>query len=256
MNKNNISAVIITKNEEKNIVEVVKNVSFADEVLVIDNSSEDQTVELAKKSGAIVYVEKFSDYAQQRNYALDKAKGNWILYVDADERVTPELKKEILKVTNEFNPIKTHYIIERKNFYFGKHEWPYIEQIERLFVRDKLVEWYGKIHESPRTVGDKGKLTGYLKHYTHKNLSTMIKKTVTWSSVEAELLFKSNHPQMSWWRFLRIMLTKFSDSYFAQGGWKVGAIGFIESMYQAFSYFVVYAKLWEKQLKTKSERKN
>ena len=77
----------------------------------------------------------------------------------------------------------------------------------------------------------------------------MIKKTNEWSDVEAGLLFKSGHPQMSWWRFLRIMLTKFRDSYFIQGGWKVGAIGFIESMYQAYSYFVVYAKLWELQRK-------
>jgi len=105
-------------------------------------------------------------------------------------------------------------------------------------------------------MGDKGKLTGYLDHYTHKNLSTMMKKTIVWSDVEAELLFRANHSQMSWWRFIRIMLTKFIDSYIKQQGWKAGAIGLIESMYQAYSYFVVYAKLWEKQLKTKSERKN
>jgi len=128
MNKKyNLSVVIITKNEEKNIVEVVENVGFADEVVVVDNSSEDQTVELAKKSGAIVYSEKFSDYAQQRNYALDVAKGKWILYVDADERVTSELKKEIMKVIAESNSAKTHFSLQRKNFYFGNHEWPCIE---------------------------------------------------------------------------------------------------------------------------------
>ena len=75
----------------------------------------------------------------------------------------------------------------------------------------------------------------------------MIKKTNQWSEIEAELLFKANHPEMTWWRFLRVMLIKFWNSYIGQGGWKVGVPGLIESIYQAFSYFIVYAKLWEKQ---------
>ena len=107
--------------------------------------------------------------------------------------------------------------------------------------------WKGAIHESPIIDGKVGELKNHLVHYTHQNLSSMVKKTNEWSEIEAQLLFESNHPQMTWWRFLRIMLTKFWQSYVNQGGWKIGAPGLIESIYQAYSYFIVYTKLWEKQ---------
>ncbi|MDP3983139.1 MAG: glycosyltransferase family 2 protein [bacterium] len=240
-----LSAIIITRNEENNIADVIKNVSFADEVIVVDNLSADKTVDIAKNAGAIVYSQKFSNFAQQRDFAHNKATKKWLLYIDADERLSNELVQEISNIQDVYGG----YILRRRNFYLGKHEWPFIEEIPRLFLKAKLRGWRGKIHESAIFEGKTGILNSYLDHYTHKNLSSMIKKTNEWSDVEAGLLFKSGHPQMSWWRFLRIMLTKFRDSYFIQGGWKVGAIGFIESMYQAYSYFVVYAKLWELQRK-------
>ena len=82
----------------------------------------------------------------------------------------------------------------------------------------------------------------------------MISKTIEWSQIEAELRFNANHPKITWWRFPRVMLSAFFDSYIKQGGWRVGTAGIIESIYQAFSIFITYAKLWEKQLKMKNEK--
>ncbi|EKD68144.1 MAG: hypothetical protein ACD_48C00061G0005, partial [uncultured bacterium] len=91
-------------------------------------------------------------------------------------------------------------------------------------------------------------------HYTHRNLELMTAKTNQWSEVEADMLLASHHPLMNELRFIRIMLTKFFDSYIKQGGWKIGTPGLIESLYQAYSYFIIYAKLWEKQNKLRVKK--
>ena len=132
-----LSAIIIVKNEEKNIVEAVKSVSFADEVVVVDNESGDDTVGLARKAGAIVYSKKFTDFSHQRNYALNKAKGKWILYIDADERVTPALKQEILaSIKNPVDKVIA-YRLRRKNFYFGNGSRIYWYFCEWLYHKNR-----------------------------------------------------------------------------------------------------------------------
>ncbi len=249
-----ISAVIIARNEEDMIADCLDSVSFCDEVLVVDNGSLDNTREIAERTGAKVFELETEDFSKLRNYGLQKAMGKWILYVDADERVTGELKKAIMYLTgnNDRGQQLNGYFVKRKNFYFGsakQNEWPHIERIERLFKKDSLKGWKGKIHESPIVDGEIGSLDGFLLHYTHRNLTSMLEKTIEWSKIEAELRFKSGHPKMRWWRFSRVMLVAFFDSYIRQGGWKVGTIGLIEGMYQSFSIFVTYSRLWEMQKK-------
>jgi glycosyltransferase involved in cell wall biosynthesis len=245
-----ISGIVITKNAENQIADCLDSLSFCEEIIVIDNKSEDKTRELAEKMGAKVIEFSSADFSEMRNIGIKKATGDWLLYVDADERVTPELALKIKQVaTNNVN--EAAFRVKRKNFYFGNHQWPYIERLERLFKKEKLEKWYGELHESPKVLGKIDDLDGYLLHYTHRDLGSMLKKTIEWSKIEAELRFKSGHPRMTWWRFPRVMLTAFFDSYIRQGGWKVGAVGLIESMYQSFSIFVTYARLWELQQKDK-----
>jgi glycosyltransferase involved in cell wall biosynthesis len=244
-----LSAVIITKNEEDIIADCIDSVSFCDEVILVD-SSDDNTPEIAKKMGAHVYTLENKNFAERRNAGLEKARGEWILYVDADERVTPELKKEILTIAENGSAISAYRIL-RKNFYLGKNEWPYIEKLERLFKKDNLEKWYGKLHESPMVKGRISELSGYLLHYTHQKLGEMVDKTNTWSETEALLRFDSHHPSMTWWRFPRVMLSAFFNSYITQKGFKAGTTGLVESMYQAFSIFITYAKLWEMQEKAR-----
>ncbi|MDO8659108.1 MAG: glycosyltransferase family 2 protein [Candidatus Parcubacteria bacterium] len=251
-----ISAIVITKNAENLIADCLDSLSFCEEIIVIDSNSDDRTGEIARKMGAKVFEHSFQDFSETRNFGLKKAIGEWVLYVDADERVTPELALNIKNQTLSTENPNLAFRIKRKNFYFGDNEWPYIEHLERLFKKNKLEGWYGKIHESPRIKGEIGKLDGYLLHYTHRDLSSMVKKTIEWSKTEAELRYKAGHPRMTWWRFPRVMITAFLDFYIRQGGWKVGVVGIIESLYQAFSIFITYARLWEMQekLKIKNEK--
>ena len=250
-----ISAIIIAKNEENMIADCLDSLSFCDEIVLVDGGSEDRTVEVAKRMNAKVFQLKTSDFSKLREFGLDKATNDWVLYVDTDERATPELvssiKYQVLSISNnEFSAYK----IQRKNFYLGtsaKNEWPYIEKLERLFKKENLKGWRGELHESPIIHGKIGELDGYLLHYTHRDLTLMLSKTIEWSKIEAELRFKAGHPQMVWWRFLRVMFTAFFDWYIRQKGFKAGTIGLIESIYQMFSMFITYARLWEMQ-----QRKN
>lgn len=252
---NTLSAIIIAKNEEDRIEACLDSISFSDEIIVVDGGSEDKTVDLAKKKGAKIFLAEGDDFSQMRNIGFEKASRGWTFYIDADERVTKVLRDEIKETINNAQS-KSVYKIKRKNFYFGKHEWPYIENLERLFQRNALKRWYGKLHESPEIEGEVGTLNGFLLHYTHRDLSEMVKKTIDWSKTEAKLRFDGGHPRVSWWRFPRVMMTAFIDSYIKQGGWKAGTVGIIESVYQSFSIFVTYARLWEMQQGKKHSEEN
>ncbi len=249
-----ISAVVIAKNEENMIADCLDSLSFCDETVVVDNGSDDRTVEIAKKMGAKAFTLETSDFSKLRNFGLEKAKKEWILYVDADERVSEGLKNEITHLINDSDRFEklNAYFLKRQNFYLGsskKNEWPYIEKVERLFKKKFIKGWRGELHESPVINGEVGELDGFLLHYTHRNLTEMLAKTIEWSKTEAELRFRANHPKITWWRFLRVMITAFFDWYFRQKGFKAGTVGLIDSIYQAFSMFITYARLWEMQQK-------
>ena len=247
-----LSAIILTKNSENDIVDCIESVkSLAEEIIIIDDNSTDRTVSLAGRLGARVETckDELLNFAGRRNLGLKKAKNKWIFYIDSDERVTDELKESILKVINKRESEYQAYRILRKNYYFGTHEWPFIESLERLFIKSSLKGWHGEVHETPMVEGEVGQLNGFLLHYTHKDLTSMVNKTIAWSKIEAELRFKAHHPPVVWWRFPRVMLTAFYDSYIRQKGYKAGTVGLIESVYQSFSMFITYARLWEMQQK-------
>ena len=249
---NKITAIVIAKNEEDMIADCLDSLLFCNEVIVVDGGSTDRTVEIAKRMGAEVFVYQTDDFSEMRNFGLSKATGEWVFYVDADERATRELAHYIkYQISNIKYQDIVAFRVKRKNFYLGNCEWPYLEKIERLFRKNKLKGWQGKLHESPIIEGKIGELNGFLLHYTHRDLSSMLKKTIEWSKIEAELRFEAGHPKMTWWRFPRVMITAFFDSYIRQQGWKVGTVGLIESVYQAFSMLVTYARLWEMQQKLK-----
>lgn len=242
--KPKISAIILTQNESEMIEECIKSLSWTDEVIVFDSSSKDDTLSRAVKAGAKTISNVFDGFANARNKALKYATGDWVLFVDADERISDELRKEILAkiITSDYNA----YSMPRTNYYLGI-KWPQTEQVTRLFRKD-CVKWYGELHESPRISGELGMLRTSLIHFTHRNLSEMVRKTNRWSEIEARLRFEAKHPKMKPWRFLRVMFTAFWKSYIGEKGYKAGTVGLIESMYQAFSAFITYSKLWEMQI--------
>ncbi len=248
-----ISAIIIAKNEESMIKDAIESVLFCDEIIVVDNGSVDKTKEIAQKY-AKVYDFKSSSFSDLRNFGLSKVEFDYVLYLDTDERISEELKKNIRKVLSEASEYSAFRLL-RKNYYLGENEWPYVEKLERLFKKDKLSKWKGELHESPIVDGKIGELDGYIFHFTHRDLESMLEKTIKWSTTESLLRYNTNHPQMTWWRFPRVMISAFLNSYVKQRGYKAGTIGIIESIYQAFSAFITYAKLWELQNRSKIKNK-
>ncbi len=242
-----ISVLIITKNEEEVIDACIKSVkNLADEVIVVDGGSEDKTIEIAEKHGAKIVKNKFKNFADQRNLAASAAHEPWILYIDSDERVTPEFTQELKRKIESAESNVGGFYVKRKTFFYGK-DWHFTDRVQRVFKKDKLRGWHGVVHETPEVEAKLLTVDSPILHYTHRNFEQMIAKTNAWSDFEADLRFHSKHPKMSAWRFSRVMLTAFLASYFKDCGYKNGTAGVIEGMYQSFSMFITYAKLWEKQ---------
>lgn len=244
-----ISVVILTKNSEQHIEDVIKSAKPLDgEILILDDGSTDNTVKIAKKLGARVEKQTGKGYGAKRNLGKKLAKGDWIFYLDSDELVSSELVKEIKRTvkTGEFSA----YAFARKNIILGKWMkyggW-YPDYVERLFRKKDLTTWVGDLHERPVYNGSLGYLENPLTHLKHDNLEEMVEKTNKWSEVEAELLFDSKHPKMSWWRFWRVMFTEFMYRMVSLRGFQDRTEGFIYGMYQMWSKFLTYAKLWEMQ---------
>ncbi len=248
-----ISSIIIAKNEESMIKDALESLIFCDEIIVVNNDSTDKTKEISEKY-ATVYDYKSNDFSELRNFGLSKATHDYILYLDADERVSETLKKSIQEILSKDSDFAAFKLL-RKNYYFGRNEWPYIEKLERLFKKDKLVKWKGQLHESPVFEGKIRQLEGFILHFTHRDLESMLDKTIKWSTTESLLRYNSNHPQMSWWRFPRVMVSAFLGSYIKQKGYKAGGVGIVESVYQSFSAFITYAKLWELQKNASLKKK-
>jgi glycosyltransferase involved in cell wall biosynthesis len=249
MNQNNInlSAIIIARNEEKRIGVCIDLLSFCNEIIVVNNGSIDKTTSIAQMKGCIVVDTKIKDFSGIRNVGKEMSRGSWLLYIDADETVSKELSHEIQKTIQTWKiGDPGSYTLCRKNYYLGTL-WPKDEQMLRFFRRDSLEGWRGVLHESAIVNGKLGSLSGALLHDSHRSLEEMVAKTNEWSENEAALRFNVGHPAIVPWRLWRVMLTVFCEYYIVQGGWRVGTVGIIESIYQAFSMFITYAKLWEMQ---------
>lgn len=246
-----LTVIIIALNNEDVIKDaILSSREIASEVLVINANSTDKTREISEKNGATVLNHPFKDFSDQRNFGILHAKTKWILYLDADERLTDKFKRELLNIIDTYEekgPIGG-YFINRKTFYFGK-DWNLTDKVQRLFYRDKFIEWYGIVHETPKIHGEFGEIKSPILHFTHRNLSQMLEKTNKWSEYEARLRLQADHPHMTPWRFARVMLTEFYHSYVKDKGYRNGTYGLIEGIYQAFSIFITYAKLWEMQQK-------
>jgi glycosyltransferase involved in cell wall biosynthesis len=248
--KNKLSVIIIAKNEEKMIEDCLQSVKWAKEIILLDGGSKDKTLEIARKYGAKIMPQeaKGEDWGAWHNQGIKVAGGNWILYVDADERITPELKKEIQKVMGERKGAA--FAMPRLNILLGRPlrfgGW-YPDYQIRLFRKEKLKKWEGKLHERPIFEGSLVYLKNYMIHLSHRDLFSMVEKTKKWSDIEANLLLKAHHPPVVWWRILRIMLTEFFQRFIKYQAWRDGTVGWIEGLFQVFNKFLIYARLWELQ---------
>ncbi|HBL51760.1 MAG: hypothetical protein A3D24_01700 [Candidatus Blackburnbacteria bacterium RIFCSPHIGHO2_02_FULL_39_13] len=247
-----ISVVINTRNEEENLPRAIASIkNFAGEIVVVDMESTDRTVEIAKKAGAKVYSHKPTGIVEPaRNFAIKKAKGDWILILDADEEITKELADKLKEIVSDENSAD-YYRIPRKNIIFGKwikhaRWWP--DYNTRFFKKGKVV-WSEIIHSVPETHGKGLDLQDSediaLLHNNYKSIDQYISRMNVYTSEQAKLVNKDY--TFLWSDLIKKPVGEFLSRYFAGQGYKDGVHGLVLCMLQAFSEFVLYLKVWQAQ---------
>ncbi len=240
----NVSAVIIALNEEKNITDCLGSVAFCDEKVVVDSGSTDRTRELAEQAGAKVYSNEFKDYASQKNFGIRKTRGEWVLLLDADERVSPELAAEIKKTLEE--PKAEGYFFPRSNRIFGrwmKHGMNGDDLQLRLAKKEKAV-FEGVVHERIYLDGPSENLKNPLLHYSTDSLAVYMKKLNNYTSMEAGIL-KNKPEKISIQNMRSRPFLVFCYRVFWQRGILDGWEGFLYGVLSAYYEFVRLAKCWE-----------
>lgn len=246
MGKTKITAVILTKNEEANLEDCITSVSFCDEVLVIDDYSKDTTVAIAKAAGATVLSHALDgDFAAARNVGLDCAKGRWVLFVDADERVSKELQKEILAKIEQESSTKGFEII-RFDFMKGKmltHGETGNVRFLRLAQKNAGI-WVGRVHETWEITGEVELLEAPLLHYPHQTIEEFLSEINFYTDVRAKELYK-NGVHTSVFAIISYPFAKFVKNYLLKQGYKDGTEGIIMALMMSFHSFLVRGKLWQ-----------
>lgn len=243
-----LSVVILTQNEEVLIKTCLESVKWADEIIIVDGGSTDRTLNITKEYTDKIILCSDQDFAIRRNKGMQASKGEWVLYVDSDERILLSLKEEIKNILE--NSEYSAYAISRKNIIFGKEVdyGPYkSDWMIRLFRRNEFLNWVGKVHENAKFKGKLGYAKNPLLHLTHRDVDQIVLKSLSWSKIDAKLRLESNHPQMSGWRFIRILLSELFNQGIKRQGFFNGTIGVMDSILQTFSMFITYVRLWQMQ---------
>ncbi len=242
----NITAAILVKNEAKNIEECLKGLQWCSEVMIINDESDDSTIEIAKKLGAAVYEHKLNgDFAAQRNRALEKAKNTWVLFVDADERVSPGLAGEIEQSLNRQDGSIYGYFIKRVDVMWGKelrHGETGNIKLLRLARKDAGL-WKGKVHEEWKIVGRTSNLQEPLYHYPHQSVASFLKKINFYTDLRASELFSQKN-KVHVWDIIIYTKAKFALNYIVKLGFLDGIPGLISAIMMSFHSFLVRGKLW------------
>lgn len=241
-----LSVTIITKNEAHHLAAALESVAWADEIIVVDSDSADETVAVARRFTDRVFVREWPGYIEQKNYAASLARHEWILSLDADERVTPALAAEI-RATLAGTPACTAYRVPRLTWHLGRWirttDW-YPDYQLRLYDR-RSARWVGQyVHEAVAVDGRTGELRGQIEHFPYRDIAdhldtinrytTYASRQMHESGVRSGFLKIAVHPPLA---FLR--------NYIAKGGIRDGVPGLIISALNAYYVFLKFAKLWE-----------
>ncbi len=243
-----ISALVLTKNEEKNIIDCLETLQFCDEIIIVDDDSKDRTQELIdnyKKTHEEIKVFKRKldgNFSAQRKFGIEKAENNWILIVDADERISEQLLDEIEEsISDEFGG----FLIRRKDFIWG-NELKYGEngnvKLLRLFDKRKG-DLRGKVHEVWVTENKVGQLTNPILHYPHPTISEFLREINFYTDIRANELF-DNGTRTNFVMIILYPKVKFIMNYFLKVGFLDGIPGLISAIMMSFHSFLVRGKLW------------
>lgn len=246
-----VSVCIIAYNEERNIGDCLESVKWADEIILLDSYSTDRTVEIARQYTAQVFQAPWEGFSRNKNICIGKASNEWILVIDADERMTPELKNEICSLTDGADG----YYLGRKNFFLGKWirfcGW-YPDYSIRLFRKGKGVFGDRAVHEAVRIDGRTAKLTYALLHFTYTSVHQFIERLNRYSTLAAEEICKNQGSLTTArlrWNTLVNLLTRPGFTFFKMCILKLGLLdgkyGFLISFFYSYYVFLKYAKTWE-----------
>jgi glycosyltransferase involved in cell wall biosynthesis len=242
-----VSVITITLNEERNIEACLQSVRWADEIIVLDSGSTDRTLELAKRFTSRVERVEWKGYGGTRNMGLDRASGDWILWLDADERVTDELAAEIQEILRTDDPAIAGYAVARRAYFLGRwirHCGWYPSRVIRLFRRSKGRFTESRVHEELRVDGGVSNSRGDLVHYTDPDLHHYFEKFNRYTTLAAEDMKAAGRHCSLYDLLVRPSFT-FVKMYLLRLGVLDGMAGFVLCVCSSAYVFTKYAKLWE-----------
>tara|TARA_B110000305_G_scaffold50017_1_gene54177 strand:+ start:3037 stop:3804 length:768 start_codon:yes stop_codon:yes gene_type:complete len=240
-----ITAIIPTLNEEIHIEASIKSVDFADEIIVIDSFSTDATIELAKQHDVKIVQRVFDDFSSQKNFAIDLAKNDWIYILDADERVTPSLKKEILSIDLVQTTFVGFYV--KRNFYLGDKQIKYTgcqrDKVIRLFRKSNCRYNGVKVHETIKADGSLGFFKHRVDHFSYRDFDHYMSKQKLYAQIQAEQLHERGQKVTLFHLFVKPLVT-FIIHFILRLGFLDGHAGFLISKIRAYRVLDRYMNLW------------
>ena len=248
-----LSVAIITKDEEANLPHCLESVVFAEQVVIVDSGSDDETVKIAAAFGCNVFVEPFRGFGPQKQFAIDHCRHDWVLVLDADERIPEETAAVIKKIVLNKEASSAGYSFPRKNYFQGRwirHMgwWP--DRVLRLFQKDSGRMAEAAVHESVIVSGQVRELNVPIEHFTESSLNKILIKIERYSTLGAEEAFREGRKASVWSAALRAEIA-FFQNYFFKLGFLDGRQGFVLSITDAVNKFFKYAKLSELNRSTK-----
>jgi glycosyltransferase involved in cell wall biosynthesis len=242
-----LTVTVITRDESTNIGAALDSVSWADEIVVVDSKSTDDTVALARQRTERVFVRDWPGYSAQKNFAAAQASHDWILSLDADERVTPELADEIRAVLGQ-EPAARGYRIPRVSFYLGRWirstDW-YPDYQLRLYDR-RAAAWTGTVHEGLEVHGPIGRLRAEIQHFSYRDIADQVQTLDHYSTLSAQQMYERGR-RVGMAGLAARPCGAFLRNYLAHGGWRDGSIGLVVSVLNSYYVFLKFVKLWELQ---------
>jgi glycosyltransferase involved in cell wall biosynthesis len=242
-----LSVVIVTRDEEERIRACLESVAWADELIVVDAESQDKTASIARELTDHVVVRPWPGYAAQKNFAVEQARGTWVLSLDADEAVSPPLREEIQAVIERDGP-HDGYDVPRRNIFWGhwvRHGGLYPDRQLRLFRRARGRFGERAVHESVRVDGDVGQLLGHLEHRSYRDVSDFLARADRYATLAADE-WVARGRRVHAWDFVVRPLGRFLGMYVVRLGFLDGARGFLLAVLYAYYVLIRSAKVWER----------
>ncbi|MGE3958318.1 MAG: glycosyltransferase family 2 protein [Vicinamibacterales bacterium] len=244
-----LSVTIITSNEEADIAAAIDSVAWADEVVLVDSHSTDRTVDVARgaRVPVVVIVRDWPGYVEQKNFAAAQAAHDWILSLDADERVSPELARDVRRALEA--PQHAAFEVPRLTWHLGRWirgtDW-YPDHQTRLYDR-RRARWTGQyVHEAVAVDGTRGRLAGHLEHFAYRDIADHLETIDRYTTLAARQMLEAGRRASPWHLAFHGPLA-FLRNYVARRGFTLGRVGLIVSVMNAYYVFLKFAKLWELQ---------